>query len=481
MTNRRNFLKSSALGAAGLCTFHLPASAQGANERLRIGVLGVGSRGNDHCKEFSSMENVELAAVADPDQYRSQGTKKRWEEKTGKEILAFQDPRKIIEDPSIDAVSVASCNHWHALLSLWAAETGKHVYVEKPCSHTLFEGRQLVNAMKKYSVCIQHGSQRRSGNQWYQAAAAFRSGKYGKPKALFAYANRTRLGIGYQPKMDPPAHLDWNLWLGPADYEPYHANLVPYKWHFFWNTGDGEIGNNGVHFFDGCRIAAGDPHAHAKSVLAFGTRVVRSEDGSFKDQGETPSIQAAVYDFNGLPCYFTSCSLRKKDSTWKPLETARFYTDEGYVTEYGTFVSNSGETTKLDVEFQKPQPGGHFVNFVTCIRENTPEKLNAPIVEGHYSTAFCHLGNISYRTGRDASLAECLEAIGDEPILRARLDETLKNAQDFIPEISLEKDVRFTLGTKLEMDSETEKFTNCEAANALLRKPGRGEFVVREY
>lgn len=483
MSSRRHFLKAAALSACGVCCVSvLPAGAVGANDRVRVGVLGVGGRGNDHCKEFSKLENVQVAAIADPHNDRLLGTKTRWESQLGTEIRAFQDPRRILEDASIDAVSVAACNHWHSLLTLWGAEAGKHVYVEKPCSHTVFEGRQLVNAAKKYGVCIQHGTQRRSDDGWRRASAAFQSGKYGKPLAVFAHANRVRNGIGFKPVTAPPASLDWNMWLGPADYAPYHENLVNYNWHWFWNTGDGEIGNNGVHFFDVCRMGAGDPHVQPRKVFSFGTRVVNAPADGWRDQGETPRFQIAVYDLDGLPCFFESCNLReKKDGPWQPLENAFFYTTDGIISGGANFTANDGTQVPLDVEFTPAQPGGPFGNFINCVRANSPEKLNAPIEEGHYSASFCHLANISYRSGRDASLDECLAAAGENPILRKRLGETLENLQTALPGHDIRKDVRYTLGAELEVDPNAERFTNNDAANALLKKPGRGEFVVKEY
>lgn len=482
MSSRRSFLKAAALGACGVCCVSvLPASAKGANDRIRVGVLGVGGRGNDHCKEFSKLENVELAAIADPHKDRMSAAKTRWEKETGREIQAFQDPRRILEDASIDAVSVATCNHWHALLTLWGAEAGKHVYVEKPCSHTLFEGRQLVNAARKYGVCIQHGTQRRSDDVWRRAAAAFQSGKYGKPVAVFAHANRTRNGVGFKPIQDPPTALDWNLWLGPADYAPYHENLFNYNWHWFWNTGDGEIGNNGVHFFDICRLGLSDPHVQPKRIFSFGTRIVNAPNDDWRDQAETPRLQAALYEMDGIPCYFESCNFRDKNSNWQPIENSFFHTTDGFFDGSKDFVTNDGTRVPIDVEFTPAEPGGPFGNFINSVRANTPEKLNAPIEEGHYSASFCHLANISYRTGRDASLDECLAALGTQPILQKRLDATLENMQNAIPGRDLHKDVRFTLGQTLEVDSTSERFTNCEAANALLSKPGRGEFVVRAY
>lgn len=482
MASRRHFLKSTLLGASALSLNYVPASTLGANERIRVGVLGVGGRGNDHCKEFSSMANVQLAAVADPDDLCAQGTKKRWEESVGAEIQAFQDPRRIIEDQSIDVVSVASVNHWHALLTLWAAEAGKHVYVEKPCCHTIFEGRQLVNATKKYGVLIQHGTQNRSVDSWRLTAAAFQSGKYGKPKAVFAHANRPRNGIGFKPEIDPPQTLNWDLWLGPVNYVRYRQNIVPYLWHWYWNTGDGEIGNNGVHFFDLCRLALGNPYAHPKKTLCFGSRIVNAPKDDYRDQGETPTIQAVLYEMDGIPCYFSSCNLRDKESDWKPIETAQFITEDGVLSR-GAFVTNSGESVPIDgsIEFAKAQPGTHFENFINCVRENAPEKLNAPIREGLYSTAFCHLGNISYRVGRPAPLSECLDSISEHPLLRSCVEGALANAQSLLKDgVDLTK-IPFTLGQKIEMDSSTEKFTNSPEANALLRAPGRGEYVVRDY
>ncbi|MGL6194795.1 MAG: Gfo/Idh/MocA family protein, partial [Thermoguttaceae bacterium] len=257
-TTRREFLKSTAVIAASVSTFNgLTATSyskvSGANNRVNIAIAGCGGRGNEHIGEFGKLNNVNISCVVDADANRAGAAAKSVEQKFGNAPKSETDIRKMLEDDTIDAVAVASCNHWHSLMGIWAAQAGKDVYVEKPCSQRLFEGRRLLEAAKKYNRLIQHGTQRRSDKYWAQTTAAVRQNKYGKLIAAKVYCHRPRGPLGFKPITDPPANLNWNLWIGPAEMTPYHENLVPYKWHSVWNTGNGEIGNNGVHYFDLCR------------------------------------------------------------------------------------------------------------------------------------------------------------------------------------------------------------------------------------
>ena len=478
--NRRQFLRAAAVSGAVLSITQIPAHAFGANERVGFAVVGTGGRGGEHIGEFGKNKGVELRWVVDADRSRVESAKKRISDEFSVNVNAEQDVRKMLEDPAVDAVSVATCNHWHSLVSIWAVQAGKHVFVEKPCSQNLFEGRQLARAAAKTGKCVQHGTQRRGDNNWLAGGTAWASGKYGKPVALRAFANRQRGGLGFRREETPPENLDWDLWIGPAAMTPYHANLVHYNWHWFWNTGNGEIGNNGVHYFDLCRIAltALNPEVrHPQNVVMFGTRFFDDPKNENSDQAETPNVQLGIYDYDGIPLIFQSCNFAGKE--WHRRETAFFVTEDGYI-EGDTFTAKSGEKTRVSgVDFTPRQPGGIFGNFIDCVKNNTPEKLNSPIGEGHYSAAVCHLGNASYRMGAAATLAECRQALGENAIMRETVDETLENLKSVFGEsVDVEKDIPWTLGRKLSINNETEVFDGDEAATRLLTREERAPFVV---
>ncbi|MCL2623715.1 MAG: Gfo/Idh/MocA family oxidoreductase [Planctomycetaceae bacterium] len=479
--NRRQFLRNASVIAGGaFAVTHIPARAFGANDRVGFAIIGTGDRGGDHINEFGDNKNVQLTWVVDANRNRAEMAKKAIADKSSTDVQAEQDLRKMLDDPAVDAVSVATCNHWHSLASILALQAGKHVYVEKPCSQNLFEGRQLANAAAKYGKCVQHGTQRRSDNNWLRGGVAWASGKYGKPTALQAFANRPRPSLGFKPEKNPPDGLDWNLWIGPAAMTAFHDNLVPYNWHWFWNTGNGEIGNNGVHYFDLCRIAltALNPNVrHPQNVVMFGTRFFNDPKNHFCDQAETPNVQLGIYDYDGIPLIFESCNFSGEG--WHKRETAYFVTEDGFI-EGDNFTSNSGQRSRITgVEITNRQPNGNFGNFIDCVVNNTPEKLNAPIREGHYSASVCHLGNVSYRSGAPASLADCREAVGDNAIMQSIVDETLANLKTVFGEnVDLAKDITWTLGQKLSINNDTEVFDGDSAATALLTRPERTPFIV---
>ncbi|MCA9066989.1 MAG: Gfo/Idh/MocA family oxidoreductase, partial [Planctomycetaceae bacterium] len=216
------------------------------------GVAGLNGRGQSHIGGWLDQENVELAYLADPDENvlnrAIAGVSKRTEGKQSPNAVA--DIRRALEDKSVDAISIATPNHWHSLLTIWGAQAGKHVYVEKPMSHDVVEGRVAVEAQKKYGVVIQHGTQRRSDAGIAGLHEAIQAGKFGKLKISYGYCCKPRGSIGFKPVSDPPANLDWNIWRGPAVVDQFHANYVHYNWHWFWHYGNGEIGNQGVHQMD---------------------------------------------------------------------------------------------------------------------------------------------------------------------------------------------------------------------------------------
>ena len=253
-TSRRRFLASSvAAGSLLLTTPRAPASMRSANDRVRIAVLGLNSRGKAHLSGFMGLDNVEIAAVVDPDSEVLGRTLTMLGKKAGKATTApvgLADFRRVLDDKSIDAVSIAAPNHWHSLMTILAAQAGKHVYVEKPLSHDVAEGRIAVAAATKYGVVVQHGTQRRSDKHIAGLHEALKNGTLPRLALAYGYCCKPREAIGFMPDADPPATLDWNLWKGPAVIDHYHANLVHYNWHWFWKTGNGDLNNQGTHQID---------------------------------------------------------------------------------------------------------------------------------------------------------------------------------------------------------------------------------------
>ena len=283
-------------------------------------------------------------------------------------------------------VSVATCNHWHSLITIWACQHGKDVYVEKPCSHNVFEGRKCVEAAAKYHRIVQHGTQSRSDAKWQQMVAAVHSGKFGKLLVAKGYASKDGLGrwsIGFKPNRQPPKDLDFNVWLGPAPVQPYHENLVPYNWHWFWDTGNGEIGNQGVHQMDIARWAIGD--RLPQSVITMGARYVNEPD--YKDQAQTPNMQLAVMDFGGPLLVFEVRGLigsKAKKREFPSQVTNEFYLEEGLIKDGRFYPKGKKKGISLPEATTRSKRGAtmsnaHFQNFIECVRSRKEADLHAGI------------------------------------------------------------------------------------------------------
>jgi hypothetical protein len=449
---------STAFGAFTIAGTKSSAKVLGANDRIRVGVAGIHGRGGGHIGEFAKMDNVEVAYIIDPDSRLFGGRIRQVESTGGNKPTAVQDIRRALEDNELNAVSVATCNHWHSLITVWACQAGKDVYVEKPCSQNVFEGRQCVEAARKYKRIVQHGTQRRSGG----AGKRLRdnaAGKSGKLTHIRGYSPKGRGGIGRKDTKSPPAELDFNIWLGPAPDQPYHENLVHYNWHWFWDTGNGDIGNYGVHEMDECRWQI--PNATLpRRITSFGGRF------KWNDQGQTPNLQMAVYDYGDVKLIFEVSNLKfdrsrpkavyDKDATVEPIEI-----------QYSEDVKNPTA--------DRGPGGGIFKNFIACVRSRRSQDLDAHIEEGHYSASLCHLANISYRLGQPAGFANKPAELGDDPEVDATwrtFVETAKNNG-----VDVRKDT-FTLGRTLNFDPATERFVDNKDANLLLTRPYRSPFVV---
>ena len=300
--SRRQFLNRSVAAAgigAGFAIGGTKSSGRvlGANDTIRIGVAGLHGRGGSHVGEFAGMKGVEITYLIDPDTRTYDSRIKQIEATGGSTPRTVQDIRKALDDKELDAVSVATPNHWHSLIAIWACEAGKDVYVEKPCSHNVHEGRVAVEAARKYGRIVQHGTQSRSMMSWAQAAEIVKSGKYGKLLVSRALCYKPRGSIGFKENTTPPPQVDFNLWLGPAAERPFNGNLVHYNWHWFWDFGNGDIGNQGVHQMDIARWMI--PGATLpRSVVSVGGRF------GYKDQGQTPNTQIAVLDYGDTQLIF---------------------------------------------------------------------------------------------------------------------------------------------------------------------------------
>jgi predicted dehydrogenase len=414
LPNRRRLLEALALPFAASVARPSPAG-----ERIRLALIGAGGRGKDLLKSASSVAGVEVAVVCDPDQERMRAMASAAESSGARRPAEQHDLRRILDDPSIDGVILTCCNHWHALGAIWAAQAGKHVYVEKPVSHDPAEGQRMVEAARRYRRIVQGGTQRRSSPAFRDAVARLHQGAIGKVYMARWVFTGPRESLGYRDAERPPDTLDWDLWLGPAPQQPYHRNLVHYNWHWFWDFGNGELGNNGVHSMDIVRwgLNKGIPTRIQSAGGRFG----------YKDQGQTPNTQTATLTYeDGTQILCEIRGLYSGEPTGM-----FFYGSEGamHLNPAGGFRIFSGRERKPVVDtWEKDGMGsevevGHVQNFVDAIRANDAGELNCEIAEAEISTLLCHLGNISYRLGREVRFdpqKRCFEGDTEADALLAR-------------------------------------------------------------
>jgi predicted dehydrogenase len=405
--NRRYFFMSAAVAAtAGK---HVLASA---NDTVRIAIVGCGGRGGSHLKEWTTLPNVELVAVSDVDQSHMDGFVKRTVAAGKKAPQAYTDMRKILDDKSIDAISIATPNHWHTLQTIWACQAGKDVYVEKPCTHNIFEAKQIVAAARKYDRMVQQGSQSRSSEALREGVQKLREGVIGDVYLSRGLCYKTRDTIGRTPVSDVPAGVDYDLWTGPAPKRQFSKNRFHYNWHWFWDTGNGDIGNQGIHEMDKARWGLGVKYPIKAN--ATGGHFM------FDDDQETPNTLNTAFEFD-------------QDGKKKMLEfeVRHWITNREYGVEnkpggsignlyYGSngymVIENYNKYSTYIGKAQTPGPTAtksdtHFQNFIDAVRAHKREMLNCEVEEGAASTVLVHLANISYRLGRtvhfDAATMTC--------------------------------------------------------------------------
>ena len=475
--SRRQFIKStSAFAGASLLLSGSKASARviGANDRLRIAVAGLNGRGQSHIGGWLEQENVEIAYLIDVDERVLDRTLKFVGKKTeGKfDIKGVRDVREVLEDKNLDAISIATPNHWHSLMTIWAAQAGKHVYVEKPMSHDIGEGRVVVEAQKKYGVVIQHGTQSRSDAKIAGLHEAIHAGKFGKLKIAYGYCCKPREGIGFQEPSDPPKNLDWDLWRGPAQIEQFHRNYVHYNWHWFWKTGNGDLNNQGTHQLDVARWAIDTDQTHPVRAMAIGGRF------QWKDQGETPNTMFGIAEYpNGQYVFFNVRNVNY-DGYEHQVEDEYYFEDGGKIIRNKYYAKGSDTGEELNLPDGKVTPGGNWGSFIAACRAGDPNMANGNVHDAHYGCVLGHLINNSYRMGTKMPFNVKSGQFGDNPDAYehfAKLHDIMSKGVG-VPEDGNE----YTVGPWVSFDPATEQHTgdNAAQANELYKDANRPGFEI---
>jgi predicted dehydrogenase len=488
LVSRRNFILSTlSAGSAFLTTpvssFTRPFSRiLGANDQIRVAIIGLRGKGKHHIELFHGLPGVRITAICDVDREILNSEADKFKARNEK-VTTYIDYRNLLEDRNVDAVIIATPNHWHSLMGIWACQAGKDVYVEKPVSHNVHEGRQLVKAARKYKRIVQTGTQSRSDEALQEVFEYLQKGNLGKIKAVYGLCYKRRESIGLANGPQPvPSSINYDLWTGPAPMHPLKRLNIHYDWHWVWETGNGDIGNQGVHQMDQCRWVLGQNKLPGR-VISFGGRF------GYEDDGETPNSQITVFDYQPVPLIFEVQGLpaKKGDSAMSHYKGVRV----GLVVkcENGYFTGSAGGGWIFDNQDKKIRQfssgGGetHHVNFIKAVGSRNSEDLNADILDGHLSSTLCHLANISYRLGSAATTDEIKRSLISQPESLEALEHFKENL--FSNWVDLSADNAF-LGPVLQFDAENEKFTgNGEYslnrwANDLLTRYYRPPFTVPE-
>lgn len=401
--HRREFLHTTAAGVTAtiaatqiLADETAPKATKSANDKIVVAVMGVNGRGSALAQAFQSQPNVEIGYICDVDERAIGKVAKPIADRQGREAKGIKDFRQALDDKSIDVLVCAAPNHWHAPATILGCSAGKHVYVEKPCSHNAREGELAVAAARKNDRVVQMGSQRRSRPGIIEGIRRLHKGDLGR--VLYArtwYTNR-RPSIGRGKEESVPTWLDWSLWQGPAPEKPYLDNIVHYNWHWRWHWGNGELGNNGIHALDVARWGLGVEYP--TTVVSTGARA------RYSDDQETPDTHVATFTFAGKGEGEPTKTISWEGLSWSPYGPEgsgfgiTFHCDDGTLMIQEDGYKIFDDRNKLTEEIKgKGGDGHHFANFLDCIRSG--KRPNADIEEGHKSTLLCHLGNIAYKLG----------------------------------------------------------------------------------
>ena len=454
---RRTFVKTAAV-TAGALALSPTARVLGANEQVRVGFIGVGGRGGQLLGSFKGVKGLTVAALCDADEGHLGA-----HAKNHPDAFTTTDLRKVIERKDIDAIVSATPNHWHALLTIWACQAGKHVYIEKPVSHTIFEGVKMTDAARKYKRIVSSGFQNRSDTGLRPFFERLHKGEWGKVQAIRVLTYRNRGSIGkVDTPIKPPAGLDYDLWLGPAADEPIYRPKFHYDWHWDFNTGDGDLGNQGPHETDLARWALNDPMALPDTVECMGGRF------AWDDAGNTPNMLLVRMMYGEVPITCETINLKRPN--YKGVGVGVIIT-----CEKGEFRGGRGGGKVLapdgsELASWKGNGNSHYGDFIRAIQANDASILNSEVESAAYSAGLAHVSNIAYRVGKDVAHAEVMQRFGRD----ADLKESIARYADIRKEGGVEESVKWTYGPKLTFNSKEMRFTGEGATPA-------NELVSRKY
>ncbi len=500
---RRHFLEQSMLATAATMALQSQYAAQsradddkspkvGPNDTILVAVVGAGGRGQSHIGGFAGQPGTEVTHICDCDERAGESScDVAAEKQNGRRPVWVKDVRRLLEDNSIDAVSIATPNHWHALGAIWAVQAGKDVYVEKPVSHNVLEGRRLVQVARKHNRIVQTGTQSRSNPGMREAMAFIHSGGIGDVKVARGLCYKRRASIGPKGNYELPAGVDYDLWSGPAPVLPLTRKRFHYDWHWQRMYGNGDLGNQGPHQTDVARWGLGID-THPNSIITYGGRLgyqAERKDPNYVDAGDTGNTEISIYDYGNKSIVFETRGLDVGDSDDEELNKlfqstkgnkvgVVFYGSDGYLVQASY---NHSIAYDKDMNVIKEFKGGdnHFTNFLDACVSRKVEDLNADVREGHLSAAISHLGNISYYMGESNKVAvdelsHILSGVKSLDDNQATLDRTVKHLQKNGVDLA-----RYSMsaGPLLQFDSATELFTNNDAANAYLTREYREPYV----
>lgn len=405
--DRRTFIRTS----AGMLACGLGAAS--ASDKVNVAIVGMGLRGDFLLNVFAADPACRIGAICDIDQSRVEKGVQQAIRLGGAKPKAYQDLRKLLDDKDIDAIAVATCNHWHALATIWACQAGKDVYVEKPSSHNIWEGRRMVEAARKYKRVVQTGMQGRSITHKRRAIELLHDGIIGKLYMAKGLCYKRRLSIGRKPDGPVPVGVNYDIWRGPAPMRPFNPNRFHYNWHWFWETGNGDIGNQGPHQMDLARWGLGKKGL-PRSVFSSGAKFI------YDDQQETPNTQLAVFDYGDCQVTFEVRGLLTGGEGGLTFDKGNFignlfYGSKGVMAldaqGFRIFAGENREQIqemKL-IESEADYPATHISNFLSVVKSRKIESLAADVEEGHISASMCHMANISYRLGRNLAFDPATE------------------------------------------------------------------------
>lgn len=478
---RRSFLKTSVAAAAGVSLSPVSwAQVVGANGDVRVAVVGLNGRGRNHLTSLAACRGARVVALCDPDAAVLEKAKAS----VGGAVKTYADVRALLDSAEVDAITIASPNHWHALAGIWACQAGKDVYVEKPVSHNVWEGRQLVAAVRKHQRVAQAGMQIRSGEGLQEAVAWVRAGNLGRIKVARGFCYKRRDSIGHVASPPPvPASVNLDLWCGPAPLAAPHREKFHYDWHWQWPTGNGDLGNQGAHQMDVARWFLGEAGLPLQT-LSVGGRL------GYADDGQTPNTQIVLHRYASAPLIFEVRGLPAEPRQSAAAGGSAAAMDKYRGVSIGVVVDCEGGSVLIPDYFAaravdragqvvKEFKGQdrHMQNFIDVVHSRRMDDLYAPVVEGHVSSALCHLGNVSQQLGRAAAPEEIKARLEDNADFAEAYDRMAEHLGRNHVDL---KRTPLTFGRPLAIDPVAERVTgeDATAANALLRPGYRAPFVV---